>query len=95
MPVEGHPSCYFHHGLNLFLMIYVDDFKLAGPRVHLKAGWDLVCAAVEMGRQEEAGLFLGCHHERFEETLASGVVARGFKYNTEAYIRKSSPSTRS
>ena len=36
------PSCYFHRKLNLFLVIYVDDFKMAGPKGTIKQGWDLL-----------------------------------------------------
>ena len=33
LPVEGQSWGYFHPDLRLFLMIYVDDFKLLGPLV--------------------------------------------------------------
>ena len=36
------PSCYFHYKLNLFLIIYVDDFKMSGPADNLSKGWDLI-----------------------------------------------------
>ena len=39
---ENWNSCYFHKELKLFLMIYVDDFKLAGPKQNLKQGWMLL-----------------------------------------------------
>ena len=43
MPVgEGWPSCYVHPALKLRLVLYVDDFKLAGPRANLKEGWRLL-----------------------------------------------------
>ena len=32
------PSCYFRKELQLFLVVYVDDFKLSGPKQHLKQG---------------------------------------------------------
>eukprot|EP00972_Heterocapsa_arctica_P079901 11773394-Heterocapsa_arctica.AAC.1 len=32
---EEWPSCYFHAKLKLYLVIYVDDFKLAGPTCNL------------------------------------------------------------
>eukprot|EP00972_Heterocapsa_arctica_P007196 1050179-Heterocapsa_arctica.AAC.1 len=35
------PSCYFHEKLKLCLVIYVDDFKLAGPTCNLKRAWTL------------------------------------------------------
>ena len=41
-PIREWRSCYFHDELKLFLVVYVDDFKLAGPREHLQKGWDLL-----------------------------------------------------
>eukprot|EP00972_Heterocapsa_arctica_P040418 5953313-Heterocapsa_arctica.AAC.1 len=36
LPVsEEWPSCYFHHKLKLYLVIYVDDFKLAPPTCNM------------------------------------------------------------
>ena len=31
-------SCFWHEELRLFLVVYVDDFKLAGPSANLKKG---------------------------------------------------------
>eukprot|EP00972_Heterocapsa_arctica_P073564 10864119-Heterocapsa_arctica.AAC.1 len=43
LPVsEEWPSCYYHEKLKLHLVIYVDDFKLAGPTCNLKKGWSLL-----------------------------------------------------
>ena len=36
------PSCYYHKDLRLFLVVYVDDFKLAGPATSLAQGWKLL-----------------------------------------------------
>ena len=36
------PSCYYHKRLSLFLVIYVDDFKMAGPEKSIKDGWSLL-----------------------------------------------------
>jgi hypothetical protein len=33
------PSCYFNGELRLYLVVYVDDFKLAGPAKNLAEGW--------------------------------------------------------
>lgn len=84
-PIEAWPSCHFHDKLQLFAMIYVDDFKLAGPKEILKQSWDMVCDAVDIGKSEAAGLFLGCIHEPFKRTLPNGVTVRGFQYNMEKF----------
>ena len=38
---ENWPSVFFHRRLQLFLMVYVDDFKLAGPSANMAEGWAL------------------------------------------------------
>ena len=35
------PSCYMHKEHGLFLVVYVDDFKLAGPKDKIALGWSL------------------------------------------------------
>ena len=47
-PIANWPSCFWHPEHRLFLVIYVDDFKLAGPRDKLELGWDLIKAALKM-----------------------------------------------
>ena len=39
---EQWPSVYTHHELQLVLVVYVDDFKLAGPKNNLNKGWELL-----------------------------------------------------
>ena len=39
---EEWPSVYTHPELQLVLVVYVDDFKLAGPKNNLKKGWELL-----------------------------------------------------
>ena len=37
-PTANWPSCYFHAKLKLFLVVYVDDFKMPGPQVSMARG---------------------------------------------------------
>ena len=37
-PIPNWPSTYFHDGLKLALMVYVDDFKMAGPTDNIEKG---------------------------------------------------------
>merc|ERR1712115_759461 len=41
-PVPNWPSCYWHEEKQLVVVIYVDDFKLAGPMGNLEEGWQLL-----------------------------------------------------
>ena len=36
------PSFYYHEKLKIFLVVYVDDFKMAGPKDNLKTAWALL-----------------------------------------------------
>ena len=48
LPIANWPSSYFHPVLKLKLMVYVDDFKLAGPKGKLTQGWDIISKAVRI-----------------------------------------------
>ena len=39
---EEWQSCYFHPALKLYLVVYVDDFKIVGPKENLVKGWPLI-----------------------------------------------------
>ena len=36
------PSCYYHTKLDLYLAVYVGDFRLSGPKENLAKGWNLL-----------------------------------------------------
>ena len=59
---ETWPSCYYHKRLKLFLVVYVDDFKLSGPEEHLKEGWALLRRSLNIEPEQPLGLYLGCVH---------------------------------
>jgi len=44
------PSCHFHKDLGLLISVYVDDFKLAGPKANLEQGWRLIIKFLELDR---------------------------------------------
>ena len=63
VPVERWPSCYFHERLKPMLAVYVDDFKLSGPKENLAGGWKLIGYGREGGITLEQPSYLGCEHE--------------------------------
>ena len=76
---EEWPSCYFHHKLRLFLVIYVDDFRMAGPKGKLSSGWPLFQKGLVIETPVPIGVYLGCGHG--EGTMKVGdVVARTMTY---------------
>ena len=75
---EEWPSCYVHKTMNLFLVIYVDDFKLSGPIKSLPQGWKLLRKGLSIEPEQRLGkegvTYLGCKIERTEAKLAGGAV---------------------
>jgi hypothetical protein len=80
------PSTYFHPELKLFLVIYVDDFKLSGPKHNLEKGWKLLMTDIQIDPPQPVGLFLGCVHEMGKFKLPSGKVATSMTYNMENFL---------
>ena len=55
-------SCCYPERLDLFLVTYVDDFKLSGPATMIKEGWHLICKGIRTDDPTHFGLYLGCYH---------------------------------
>ena len=82
---EAWPSCYMNARLKLLLVLYVDDFKLAGPCAAMEEGWRLLRQHLTIEPATPVGLYLGCRHE------VSSVTAPGYKqtlmtYNVEGFL---------
>ena len=59
---EGWPSVFFHPELKLLLVVYVDDFKMSGPKESMSKGWELVGSRIDMDVPTDIGRYLGCDH---------------------------------
>ena len=57
-------SIYYHAESDLLLVIYVDDFKMAGPKANMKKDWDGINSVLDMDPAEVLGRYFGCNrHE--------------------------------
>jgi len=54
--------CYYHKELKLVLMVYVDDFKMAGPVENLRKGWAMIRKHITLDDPIASATFLGCEH---------------------------------
>ena len=80
--------------LDLFLTIYVDDFKLAGPEGNLAEGWRLIRGDADndwgkgliMEDPTPLGHYLGCNHVQGKVTLPNGNVANTVSYDMEDFL---------
>ena len=60
--IPGWEQLFIHRKLNLTLFVYVDDFKLAGPKQNIQKGWDLIKKAIDLDEPTDFGKYLGCVH---------------------------------
>ena len=44
------------------MMVYVDDFKMAGPAHTLKEAWDKIRKDIQLGAEGDVSKYLGCNH---------------------------------
>ena len=55
---EGWPSVFFHPELKFLLVVYVDDFKMSGPKESMSKGWELVGSRIDMDVPTDIGRYL-------------------------------------
>ncbi len=66
--------------------MWVDDFKMAGPREHVSSGWSALKQHLKLGDVEPAGLlYLGCLHKVKSVLLKSGRMARRVEYDMSEF----------
>ena len=79
-----------------FLVIYVDDFKMAGPSVHKERLWKEITGDPEhpelggiyMGAPEPQARFLGCEHRLSRVTDPQGNVIQRMEYDMQGFFEK-------
>ncbi|CAE7213840.1 unnamed protein product, partial [Symbiodinium sp. CCMP2592] len=96
-------SVFRHPKLNLMLVVYVDDFKLSGPKANLATGWELMASKIKLEPPSSIKRYLGCEHEpkkAFPEltfgdrdtTVAQGSVGpreiRMIKYDMRSFMEQ-------
>ena len=83
------PSVFYHRALKLLLTIYVDDFKLAGPKGNLAEGWKLLRSRLEIGPESSSGMYLGCNIIKNEiRRPQDRVVLRSITYDMESFLEQ-------
>ena len=58
-------SIFYHAEYNCMLVVYVDDFKLAGPTENMEKAWASIKRAVNIGDPEPYDRYFGCQHVEF------------------------------
>ena len=88
IPVDGHPSVFFHESWRILVVVYVDDILASGPSSSQDLFWKELKSRVQLDDVEELSQFLG----RFHHMTPGRCVFDMRDYATEAvnlYLRNS------
>mgnify|MGYP003323707049 CR=1 FL=1 len=81
------PSCYIHPLLKLFLIVYVDDFKMAGPKHQLEEAWKLIRTKITLDEPRPFGRFLGCEHRLVQRVSPiTGRTVTAIEYDMSEFL---------
>ena len=74
----------------MFLIIYVDDFKLASRKENLPEEWRrIVDGGIVLDEPSNLNHFLGCRHIKGEVVRGDGSVVITMEYDFESSLRNS------
>ena len=75
--------------MKLFLVIYVDDFKLSGPKENPAKGWDLLKQGLllEQPKPIHGESYLGCRNKRSTMKMPSGSLATVHEDDMEDFLK--------
>ena len=79
---------YYYAKLNLLLVVYVDDLKLAGPSENLSKGWAMLRSLMNIEPETELGMYLGCTLKKGEARLKDGSRVSTMTYYMESFLEQ-------
>ena len=62
----------FHPKRQHLAIVYVDDFKMAGPTSSMDKGWELIRKGISTGNTEPVNRYLGCAHIILDAAIPKG-----------------------
>ena len=69
------------------LVVYVDDFKMAGPKENMAIAWKMLQSTIKMDAPKPINKYLGCEH-REKVYEIEGKTVREQVYDMRPYMRK-------
>ena len=84
---EEWPSVYIHEKLQPVLVVYVDDFKRAGPQKNLAQGWSMLRTRLKIEPETRLDMYLGCNQSKGTVTLGNGHRVTTVTYDMEQFLR--------
>lgn len=83
---ESLPSCCYQPEKDIYLVVYVDDFLMSGPKENFLPMWEKIGEVLNIEPPEQMGLYLGCLHSEFTEEV-DGVERRVLEFNQESFFK--------
>ena len=80
---------YCHKKIQVLLVIYVDDLKLAGPEENLTKGWEMPRSKLNIEPETDLGLYLGCILSKGSAKLNDGTPVSTMTYDMEGLLKLS------
>ena len=84
-PIADWPSMFWHDGLKLLLMVYVDDFKMSAPKANLAKGWKMIREGLLRQDPTPVDRCLGCHHAETQGTV-NGKPVKIMQFKVESFM---------
>ena len=83
---ENWNSLYYNEKLKTLLMVYVDDFKMSGPKENLKEAWAAIKKGIDLEDPTPVGRCLGCKHNEITVYPEGKPPARGLEYDMTDFM---------
>ena len=71
----------------MYLVLYVDDFLMSGPKENMEKAWADIAAVINIEDPGPMGLYLGCVHEEGAVEMDDGRKIRTMTFNQESFFR--------
>ena len=76
-----------HDSNGMYLVLYVDDFLMSGPKENMEKAWADIAAVINIEDPGPMGLYLGCVHEEGVVEMDDGRKIRIMTFNQESFFR--------
>ena len=86
-PIENWPSMFWNDELSLMLMVYVDDFKMSGPKSSLAEGWKRIKRGLDIDDPVPVDRCLGCRHKQLKGEV-NGKPVNVMQYVVEDFMEQ-------
>ena len=80
-------STFWHDRLKLLLVVYVDDFKMSGPKTNLSEGWKAIRKGIVTDDPKPVNKCLGCQHD-VKTINKGGIDTTTVEYNMEDFLKQ-------